>query len=168
MSPPVERTENDFDPGAKYHIPANYPYIRYFVSYVIQFQFHKSLCEAAGHVGPLHTCDIYNSKQAGKLLSGTLKLGMSKPWPEAMEKLTGQPNMDVRPLLEYFKPLIRWLEEKNKYERPGWTPVCPKFSRNRNTQPDQIQDNRNSSNHLQIGIILLLFLVILSYTSSNL
>ncbi|XP_071103349.1 angiotensin-converting enzyme-like [Haliotis cracherodii] len=125
ISPPVERSENDFDPGAKYHIPANVPYIRYFVSFVIQFQFHKSLCQAANQTGPLHKCDIYQSKEAGKLLSRVLELGKSRPWPEAMQILTGQNKMDARPLMEYFQPLIDWLKDQNKGYRTGWDHMCP-------------------------------------------
>lgn len=113
LCPPVTRTEVDFDPGAKFHIPANVPYVRYFISFVIQFQFHKALCEAAGHTGPLHNCDIYQSKEAGKLLGDVMKLGFSKPWPEAMAMITGQPQMSVQPLMEYFQPLITWLEQEN-------------------------------------------------------
>uniref|UniRef100_A0A672ZLE5 Angiotensin-converting enzyme n=1 Tax=Sphaeramia orbicularis TaxID=375764 RepID=A0A672ZLE5_9TELE len=122
LCPPVTRTEDDFDPGAKFHIPANVPYVRYFVSFVIQFQFHKALCQAANQVGPLHTCDIYKSKEAGKLLGDVMKLGFSKPWPEAMTMITGQPKMSAQPLMEYFKLLIDWLEEENNKNNDirGW------------------------------------------------
>ncbi|KAL0984278.1 hypothetical protein UPYG_G00139350 [Umbra pygmaea] len=122
LCPPVPRTEHDFDPGAKFHIPANVPYVRYFVSFVIQFQFHQALCKAAGHTGPLHECDIYRSREAGKLLGDVMKLGFSKPWPEAMTMITGEPVMSAKPLIEYFKPLTDWLEiENNKTgEVKGW------------------------------------------------
>ncbi|XP_036393879.1 angiotensin-converting enzyme [Megalops cyprinoides] len=122
LCPPVARTEEDFDPGAKFHIPANVPYVRYFVSFVIQFQFHQALCKAANHEGPLHTCDIYQSKAAGKLLGDVMKLGFSKPWPEAMAMITGQPHMSALPLIEYFKPLIEWLEKENNKNQDilGW------------------------------------------------
>uniref|UniRef100_A0A8C9ZT09 Angiotensin-converting enzyme n=1 Tax=Sander lucioperca TaxID=283035 RepID=A0A8C9ZT09_SANLU len=122
LCPPVTRTEDDFDPGAKFHIPANVPYVRYFVSFIIQFQFHKALCDAAKHVGPLHTCDIYKSKEAGKLLGDVMKLGFSKPWPEAMAMITGQPKMSAQPLMEYFQPLIEWLEKENNKNNDtrGW------------------------------------------------
>ncbi|CAL1534584.1 unnamed protein product [Lymnaea stagnalis] len=124
LSPPVYRSSSDFDPGAKYHIPANVPYIRYFVSFVIQFQFHKALCHEAGYRGPLHRCDIYNSKTAGTLLSNMLKLGSSKPWPEAMYLLTGQYKMDAQPLMDYFKPLLEYLRQENGNDY-GWHPQCP-------------------------------------------
>lgn len=122
LCPPVDRNEDDFDPGAKFHIPANVPYVRYFVSFVIQFQFHKALCDAAKHSGPLHECDIYRSQEAGNLLSNVMKLGFSKPWPEAMTMITGQPKMTAAPLMQYFDPLIKWLEEENKknQETLGW------------------------------------------------
>ncbi|KAJ3608492.1 hypothetical protein NHX12_025539 [Muraenolepis orangiensis] len=110
LCPPVARSEEDFDPGAKFHIPANVPYVRYFVSFIIQFQFHKALCQAANHKGPLHTCDIYKSKEAG---NDVMKLGSSKPWPEAMALITGQSKMSAEPLVEYFQPLIQWLKKEN-------------------------------------------------------
>ncbi|XP_071941340.1 angiotensin-converting enzyme-like [Antedon mediterranea] len=123
ITPPVKRTEADFDPAAKYHIPADVPYIRYFVSFVIQFQFHEALCKAANQTDePLYKCDIYQSKEAGLLLSNMLSLGSSKPWPEAMEQITGQREMDAGPLVEYFKPLTDWLIEQNTQnnEELGW------------------------------------------------
>ncbi|KAI1884165.1 hypothetical protein AGOR_G00223630 [Albula goreensis] len=129
VCPPVPRTEEDFDAGAKYHIPANVPYVRYFISYVIQFQFHEALCRAANHSGPLHTCDIYRSKEAGKLLGKVMQLGSSRPWPEAMALLTGQPHMSALPLVKYFQPLIDWLERENSkngdirgWPEYDWTP----------------------------------------------
>ncbi|MCC6644374.1 MAG: M2 family metallopeptidase [Polyangiaceae bacterium] len=117
---PVARTEADFDPGAKYHIPGNTPYIRYFLARIYQFQFHKALCAAAGHKGPLHTCSIYGNKAAGERLQAMLALGASKPWPEAMRAITGGDQADAGPLLEYFAPLSTWLKEQNKGQACGW------------------------------------------------
>ncbi|RVE59444.1 hypothetical protein OJAV_G00188490 [Oryzias javanicus] len=114
LCPPVTRTEEDFDPGAKFHIPANVPYVRYFVSFIIQFQFHEALCKAANHNGPLHTCDIYQSKAAGKLLSDVMKLGYSQPWPEVMAMITNSSKMSAQPLMRYFEPLVQWLEQENQ------------------------------------------------------
>ncbi|XP_059127939.1 angiotensin-converting enzyme [Peromyscus eremicus] len=122
LCPPVPRSQGDFDPGSKFHVPANVPYIRYFISFIIQFQFHEALCRAAGHTGPLHKCDIYQSKEAGKLLADTMKLGYSKPWPEAMKLITGQPNMSASAMMNYFKPLTDWLitENRRHEETLGW------------------------------------------------
>ncbi|MCL4146514.1 UNVERIFIED_CONTAM: hypothetical protein GTU68_058841, partial [Idotea baltica] len=110
---PIERTEADFDAGAKYHIPGNTPYTRYFLSFIMQFQFHKALCDAAGFEGPLHECSIYGNKVAGKKLGDMLAMGQSKPWPEAMLAVTGQPNMDASAIIDYFAPLNSWLKEQN-------------------------------------------------------
>ncbi len=117
---PVERSEADFDPGAKYHIPANTPYVRYFTARILQFQFHKALCKAAGQEGPLHECSIYGSKAAGNKLKAMLSLGASKPWPEALAALTGEKKMDAGALLEYFEPLSKWLKTQNKDQKCGW------------------------------------------------
>ena len=107
-------------PGAKYHIPANTPYTRYFLAHILQFQFHKAMCEAAGHTGPLHTCSIYGSKEAGAKLQAMLALGASKPWPDALEVLTGTREMDAGALMEYFAPLMAYLEEQNEGRKCGW------------------------------------------------
>jgi peptidyl-dipeptidase A len=120
VAPPVARSESDFDPGAKYHIPANVPYTRYFLAAIYQFQFHKSLCQAAGWKGPLHECSIQGSKAAGTKLNEMLALGMSKPWPEAYATLTGSKRADAKALLEYFAPLRGWLQKQNAGRACGW------------------------------------------------
>jgi peptidyl-dipeptidase A len=120
IAPPVPRTEADFDPGAKYHIPANVPYTRYFLATVLQFQFHRALCQAAGHTGPLHTCSIHGSAEAGARLQAMLAMGASKPWPDALEALTGSRQMDATAIIDYFAPLMAWLQEQNKGQQCGW------------------------------------------------
>ncbi len=117
---PVTRSEADFDPGAKYHIPGNTPYTRYFLSFIMQFQFHKALCDAAGFEGPLHECSIYDNKMAGEKLGNMLAMGQSKPWPDAMEALTGQRSMDGSAIIDYFAPLNAWLKEQNRDRSCGW------------------------------------------------
>jgi len=121
IAPPVERSEADFDPGAKYHIPGNVPYMRYFLARVYQFQFYRAMCQAAGYKGPLNRCSVYGSKEAGARLSAMLELGRSKPWPEALKAMTGTDKADASAIIEYFKPLIEWLKEQNKGEKEGWT-----------------------------------------------
>lgn len=117
---PVARSEKDFDPGAKFHIPANVPYTRYFLAHILQFQFHKALCDAAGFEGPLYECSIYGSKEAGRKLRAMLAMGASRPWPDALEALTGTRQMDASALLEYFQPLRTWLQKQNEGQRCGW------------------------------------------------
>ncbi len=120
IAPPVARSEADFDPGAKYHVPANVPYLRYFLADIYQFQFHRALCKASGHKGPLHKCSIYGSKEAGAKMSAMLAMGASKPWPEAMRAISGETQADATAMIEYFAPLMTWLKEQNKGEQCGW------------------------------------------------
>jgi peptidyl-dipeptidase A len=120
VAPPVERSEADFDPGAKYHIASNTPYARYFLARILQFQFHRALCEAAGQKGPLHRCSIYKNKAAGERLNKMLSMGKSKPWPDALEAISGQRQMDATAILDYFAPLKKWLDEQNQGDKPGW------------------------------------------------
>lgn len=123
VSPPVKRTEMDFDPGAKYHVPANVPYLRYFVSFIIQFQFHEHLCKASGQLNtgnPLYKCDIYNQTEAGRILRQGLALGSSKVWQDIFEIMAGTREMSASSIKKYFEPLDKWLDEKIKGEAVGW------------------------------------------------
>lgn len=120
IAPPVTRAATDFDPGAKYHVPSNTPYLRYFLSTILQFQFHRALCKTAGWTGPLHECSIYGNKEAGARFEAMLALGASKPWPDALEIATGQRDMDASAIIEYFAPLQAWLQQQNKGQDCGW------------------------------------------------
>jgi peptidyl-dipeptidase A len=120
VAAPSERPADAFDPGAKYHVPANMPYARYFLARILQFQFHRALCEIAGDEGPVHRCSIYGSRQAGERLNAMLEMGRSKPWPEALEAMTGSPQMDATAILDYFAPLKAWLDEQNAGRQCGW------------------------------------------------
>jgi peptidyl-dipeptidase A len=117
---PVPRSEADFDPGAKYHIPANTSYTRYFLAHILQFQFHRALCEVAGVEGPLHRCSIFGSLEAGARLNTMLAMGASRPWPDALEVVTGQREMDATAILDYFAPVQAWLDEQNAGRSCGW------------------------------------------------
>jgi len=114
ITPPAPRSEADFDPGAKYHVPANVPYARYFLAHILQFQFHRAMCREAGYQGPLNRCSIYGNKQAGEKLKQMLEMGQSRPWPEALKALTGEEKMDATAIIDYFAPLKSWLDEQNK------------------------------------------------------
>jgi peptidyl-dipeptidase A len=120
VAPPVERGEEEFDPGAKYHVPANVPYLRYFLAHILQFQFHRALARAIGASGPLHRLSIYGSEEAGRRLRSMLAMGQSQEWPDALEALTGERRMDARGLLEYFEPLRRWLDQQYPDAPSGW------------------------------------------------
>ncbi|MGB3722317.1 MAG: M2 family metallopeptidase [Pacificimonas sp.] len=118
--PPVERPADAFDPGAKYHVPGNTPYTRYFMARLLQFQFHKAACDQAGWDGPLHRCSIYDNAEVGQKLNAMLEMGSSRPWPDALEAFTGTREMNGDALVAYFKPLEGWLEVQNRGKQCGW------------------------------------------------
>lgn len=119
---PIARGEENFDPGAKYHVPGNVPYTRYFLAHILQFQFHKALCDVAGDKGPVHRCSIYGNREAGAKLNAMLEMGQSRPWPEALEVVTGSQEMDASAVLDYFAPLQVWLDNQNSEanRQCGW------------------------------------------------
>lgn len=120
VAAPVARSEANFDPGAKYHVPANVPYTRYFLAAILQFQFHRELCRTAGYSGPLHRCSIYGNQAAGKKLATMLEMGLARPWPDALEAVAGSKQMDATAIVDYFAPLKKYLDEQNKGQQCGW------------------------------------------------
>jgi len=120
IAPPVDRSEADFDPAAKYHVAANVPYMRYFLADILQFQFHRALSQAAGCTGPLNRCSVYANQAAGARLNGMLEMGQSRPWQEALEKIAGTRQMDATAIRDYFAPLQKWLDEQNRGKPVGW------------------------------------------------
>ena len=120
ITPPVARDESGFDAGAKYHIPGNVPYTRYFLARILQFQFYKAACDQAGWDGPLHRCSFYGNKDVGEKFNAMLEMGASKPWPDALEAFTGERQMSGAAMVEYFAPLKAWLDEQNAGKTEGW------------------------------------------------
>ncbi len=120
VAPTTARGEEFFDPGAKYHIPGNTPYSRYFLAAILQFQFHRSLCEIAGETGPLNRCSIYGNKEVGARMNAMLEMGASQPWQNALEALSGKKEMDATAIIDYFQPLKDWLDTQNKGKSCGW------------------------------------------------
>ncbi len=120
IMPPVARSEANFDPGAKYHIPGNVPYTRYFLARILQFQFYKAACDQAGWKGPLHRCSFYGNKAVGARFNAMLEMGASKPWPDALQAFTGKREIDGTAMIAYFKPLMTWLKTQNRGKTCGW------------------------------------------------
>jgi len=120
IRPPVARDASRFDAGAKYHIPANTPYMRYFLARLLQFQFYQAACKQAGWTGPLHRCSFYGNKEVGAKLQKMLEMGQSKPWPDALQAFTGSREISGQAMVDYFAPLKKWLDEQNKGKPSGW------------------------------------------------
>jgi peptidyl-dipeptidase A len=120
ITPPNTRTEEHFDPGAKYHIANNVPYLRYFLSYVLQFQFYEAACQQAGWEGPLHRCTVYGNREVGARFNQMMEMGASRPWPDALEAFTGTRQMDGGAMARYFQPLMSYLQEQNRGQECGW------------------------------------------------
>jgi peptidyl-dipeptidase A len=120
ITPPGERPADAFDPGAKYHVPGNVPYTRYFLAHIYQFQFQRAACKMAGWKGPLHRCSIYGNKEVGARFKTMLEMGQSQPWPQELAAFTGETRTDASAVTDYFQPLNKWLIKANKGEKCGW------------------------------------------------
>ena len=121
ISTSYKRSEDYFDPGAKYHIPGNTPYTRYYLASIMQYQFHEALCNLIDYDGYLHECSIYGNKEAGDKIISTMAMGQSLPWQDAFENLTGSRQLSGKSILNYYAPLKEWLDEQNKNRICGWS-----------------------------------------------
>ncbi|OTF69605.1 hypothetical protein BLA29_007606 [Euroglyphus maynei] len=154
ISPPVKRTENDFDPGSKYHIPAGVEYVRYFVSHILQFQFYKHLCQnVTKRDDKLYQCDFYENRQAGQQLIEMLRKGSSDHWENILKDFIGTSKMSTDALYEYFAPLNQTLTEFiNKNQIPiGW---------NANVDDYFIEEKSAASSPVTLNIFILTLLSI--------
>lgn len=120
LTPPGPRPADAFDPGAKYHVPGNTPYTRYFLAHIYQFQFHRAACQQAGWKGPLHRCSIYGQKAVGEKFNRMMELGQSQPWPQTLAVFSGEARTDASAVADYFRPLDAWLTKQNKGRQCGW------------------------------------------------
>eukprot|EP00163_Fabomonas_tropica_P008474 TRINITY_DN1816_c0_g1_i1.p1 TRINITY_DN1816_c0_g1~~TRINITY_DN1816_c0_g1_i1.p1 ORF type:complete len:724 (+),score=156.85 TRINITY_DN1816_c0_g1_i1:388-2559(+) len=154
MAPIKRDPKVDFDPGAKYHVAANVPYIRYFLAAILQFQFHEALCKEAGHTGPLYSCSIYNSKAAGTKLKKMLRLGASKPWQDALFEIAGTREIDATPLLNYFAPLSKWLAKQNgdRKLQCGWPIDAP-------VEPQNVETHMGKFVAIAVGCVIAIFII---------
>ena len=117
---PDPRSETDFDAGAARRVPANTPYAGDFLAGILKFQLLRALCAAAGDDGPLHRCSIFGSPEAGARLRVIMAMGADRGLPDALETVAGTRRMDASALLEYFGPLVAWLDERNAERACGW------------------------------------------------
>ena len=170
VSPPVVRTENDFDAGAKYHTPASVPYIRYFFSHVVQFQYHQHLCEKLGFTKDFHKCDIYGHPEIMEEFSDAMSWGQSKKYPEAMLAMTGEENLNAEPLLNYFKPLEEFLDRElaKAGVTPGWKTTCSKPKLICTYKQENGGDDDDGSGSSQLTYSFTLFAMAILYAINNL
>lgn len=107
---PPEPRDDKLDPIAKWHLPAMYPYLRYFYATTMRYMLHESLCREINHTGPIAKCTIYGQKKAGEMLWRFMQLGRSKYWTEILQEFTGYNRFSAAPMMHYYEPLISWLD----------------------------------------------------------
>ncbi|VDK44288.1 unnamed protein product [Anisakis simplex] len=103
------------------------PAIRHFVSYIMQFQFMKALCNNKT-TNLNEGCRLQKSAVAN--VKRVMMAGSSINWMDALKMITGSEQLDAKPLLEYYEPLISWLGNANEHDQVvvGWDGVGTPFS----------------------------------------
>jgi peptidyl-dipeptidase A len=111
--PPAERPADACDPATKTHINDDAAqYYDYAISYILLHQFHSHIATEILGQDP-HNTDYYGSAEVGAFLDGILRLGATEDWRDVMVEHLGQ-QISAQPMLDYFAPLVTWLEEENK------------------------------------------------------
>jgi len=111
--PPEERGEEYNDAASKTHInndPAQY--YDYAISNIILFQLHNHIAKNILHQDP-HATNYFGSKEVGEFIWSILEKGSTGDWREVMKDKTGN-DLSAQAMLEYFDPLMIWLQEQNK------------------------------------------------------
>jgi len=113
VAPPQPRGEDYCDAATKTHIINDAAqYYDYALSYVILHQLHDHIAKNILDQDPRQT-NYYGSKDVGKFLYDILKLGGSEDWRKVMRDRLGQ-ELSAKPMLDYFEPLLAWLQERNQ------------------------------------------------------
>jgi peptidyl-dipeptidase A len=110
---PEQRDEQFCDAATKTHInddPAQY--YDYALSYVILFQLHEHIATNILKQKPTAT-NYFGSKETGVFIESIMKPGATADWRSMLKEKTGQ-SLSARPMVNYFAPLIEWLQQENK------------------------------------------------------
>ena len=119
VEPPVERNEEWCDAATKTHIndtPAYY--YSYAVAEVFKHQLHDYIAKKFLHQPP-QACNYANNKQVGDFLKSIMVKGATEDWRKVLKEATGE-DLSTRAMVEYYAPLLKWLEEQNKGRPIGW------------------------------------------------
>jgi peptidyl-dipeptidase A len=119
VEPPTERGEEFCDAATKTHInDTPCYYFSYAIATVLKFQFHEHIARKILKQ-PLQNCNYANNKEVGKFLRDIMAKGGTEDWRKVLREATGE-DLSTRAMVEYFKPLEKWLEEQNKGRTIGW------------------------------------------------
>jgi len=119
IEPPSPRGEEFCDAATKTHIndtPAYY--YNYAFATVFKFQLHDYIARKILHQPP-QSCNYADNKEVGTWLNNILKKGGTEDWRKVLKEATGE-DISTRAMMDYFKPLMSWLEEQNKGRQIGW------------------------------------------------
>jgi peptidyl-dipeptidase A len=119
IEPPSPRGEEFCDAASKTHIndtPAYY--YNYAFATVFKFQLHDYIARNILHQPP-QSCNYADNKEVGTWLNNILKKGSTEDWRKVLKEATGE-DISTRAMMEYFKPLMTWLQEQNKGRQIGW------------------------------------------------
>ncbi len=119
IAPPTERGEEYCDACTKTHITDDPgQYYDYAMAFVIKYQLHTYIAKNILGQDP-RNCNYYGNEEVGKFLWDLLRLGATRDWREVLREKTGE-EVSTRAMLEYFQPLVAYLEEENQGRQVGW------------------------------------------------
>lgn len=119
IAPPEPRGEEYCDPATKTHInddPAQY--YKYAIAFAIKYQLHMYIAKNILHQDP-RNCSYYGNKELGAFLYNLMKVGATRDWRQLIREATGE-DLSAKAMLEYYAPLMKYLQEQNKGRDIGW------------------------------------------------
>ncbi|XP_043654832.1 angiotensin-converting enzyme [Drosophila teissieri] len=122
---PSDRSEGAIDFPYKFYVNIDQSFqTQKFISEILGYQFYREFCKKSFSSGPLHNCDFFGSSVVGNDLRSMMSLGSTKPWKQVVGKiLPNNTGLSSLALLEYYQPVLDWLNKYNKdaNSKIGWT-----------------------------------------------
>jgi peptidyl-dipeptidase A len=119
VEPPVQRGEEFCDAATKTHINDNPAYYySYAIANVLVFQLHDHIATKILKQDP-RSCNYANNQEVGSFLKSIMEKGGTQDWRKVLREATGE-DLSTRAMVDYFKPLMSWLEQQNKGRKIGW------------------------------------------------
>jgi peptidyl-dipeptidase A len=85
---------------------------------VLKYQLHDHICREILQCDP-HGANYYGSKEVGEFLRNLMAEGQTRDWRQLLQEVTGE-DLSTRAMMEYFKPLMDWLQEANAGRECSW------------------------------------------------
>jgi peptidyl-dipeptidase A len=119
VEPPAARGEEWCDAATKTHInDTPCYYYSYAIAQVFKYQLNDYIAKKILKQPP-QSCNYANNKEVGDFFRKIMEKGKTEDWRKVIKEATGE-ELSTRAMVEFYAPLMTWLQEQNKGRPIGW------------------------------------------------